>query len=124
MLHEVISWNVSSTLQEINVPESQDITLHVDEIVIEASDHGRHDVDLTYSSQKIPVWSAYNSLLEIKNMSKQQDKVFPLPIIDAPAHNWSTLVTSLHQLYSLNSLVFGHNIIPVCVVGHGLDCGL
>jgi len=36
-----------------------------------------------------------------------RDLAFSLPIINAPAHEWTTLVTSLDQLCKLNELVCG-----------------
>ena len=65
-----------------------------------------------YGDQQVPVWSAYNSILNkpptfIQDTSTGIDKVYTLPIINAPAHEWSTLVTTLDQLYKLNVLVSG-----------------
>lgn len=60
--------------------------------------------------QFVPVWSAYNSLTHVPLATDAPaviDQAFGLPIIKAPAHEWSTLVTSLENLYRLNELVTG-----------------
>ena len=60
--------------------------------------------------QRIPVWSAYNSLLCASKSLQQPsviDKAYSLPIINAPAHEWTTLVTTLDQLSQLSELVSG-----------------
>ena len=62
------------------------------------------------SGQKIPIWSAYNALLNVPPndaplKSSKGDHVFTLPIINAPAHEWPTLKTTLDQLCKLNDLV-------------------
>ena len=65
------------------------------------------------SKQYIPVWSAYNSLL-----AKEQvvDNVHALPLINAPAHEWPTLVTSLLNLHNINVInTEPENKMPVCV---------
>jgi hypothetical protein len=61
-------------------------------------------------AQPVPLWSAYNSLTQVPlptDAPTAVDKAFGLPIIKAPAHEWTTLVTSLDQLSRLNELVSG-----------------
>ena len=61
----------------------------------------------------VPIWSAYNSLMRTSNKSEQQlDKSYSLPIINAPAHEWKTLITALETLYKLNKLVYSDNRSP------------
>ena len=64
-------------------------------------------------NQQIPVWSAYNSLLKSSPSDQQSpvtvDKVYSLPIINAPPQEWPTLITTLDQLCRLNDLVSGGN---------------
>jgi hypothetical protein len=56
-------------------------------------------------AQPVPVWSAYNSILcsQTTEGHKPIDKVHALPLINTPAHEWSTLITALVQLYRLNA---------------------
>lgn len=69
-------------------------------------------VDDERTTQMIPVWAAYNSLSNTPESTNHSslivDKAFTLPIINAPAHEWSTLVTTLDQLCRLNRLVSGN----------------
>ncbi len=64
-------------------------------------------------NQRIPVWSAYNSLLNCSPSDQQShvtvDKVYSLPIINAPPQAWPTLITTLDQLCRLNDMVSGDN---------------
>ena len=58
----------------------------------------------------IPTWSAYNSLIS---------DAMPLahtgtpPLIPAPAHEWSTLLTVLKQTQWINTVLVGININTV-----------
>ena len=60
-------------------------------------------------NQRVPVWSAYNCLVNTPESGQQSpiivDKAYALPIISAPAHEWSTLATTLNQLSMVNRLV-------------------
>ena len=65
--------------------------------------------EVNHIPQPVPVWAAYNSLictshLEV-NDSYKLDKVHALPLINSPAHEWTTLTTALVQLYNLNQLM-------------------
>ena len=58
------------------------------------------------------LWSAYNSLLHTPDDEDDLpviDKTFSLPIINAAATEWPTLVTALDQLTKLNAVVSGAN---------------
>ena len=66
--------------------------------------------------QHVHVWSAYNSLVQPPPAAASHavgvvvvgvDKAFGLPIINAAAHEWTTLVKALDQLTRLNELVSG-----------------
>ena len=74
--------------------------------------------------QHVHVWSAYNSLVQPPPAAASQavvvgvvgvDKAFGLPIINAAAHEWTTLVQALDQLTRLNELVSGpgHKLIVI-----------
>ena len=56
--------------------------------------------------QPIPVWAAYNSLICKSHLDGDTpyklDKVHALPLINAPAHDWTTVTTSLMQLRKLD----------------------
>ena len=56
--------------------------------------------------QSIPTWAAFNSLVEDE---RPLTNVGALPLIPAPAHEWSTLVTVLKQAHHVNAIVVGHN---------------
>lgn len=66
-------------------------------------------IDSQDVNQRVPVWSAYNCLVNTPESGQQSpiivDKAYALPIINAPAHEWSTLVTTLNQLCMVNRLV-------------------
>ena len=79
--------------------------------------------------QHVHVWSAYNSLVQPPPAADFQavgigvvgvDKVFGLPIINAAAHKWTTLVIALDQLTRLNELVSGpgHKLVATLDMGH------
>ncbi len=55
----------------------------------------------------IPSWSAYNPLIcDSTNENEHHlDQSHALPVINAPAHEWRTLVTTLERLSQLNSFV-------------------
>lgn len=66
--------------------------------------------DRLEGKQRIHLWSAYNSLVHLPTSADGEplvDKAYALPIINAPAHDWSTLLTGLDQLTKLNSIVSG-----------------
>ncbi len=58
-------------------------------------------------TQHIPVWSAYNSIVCEATIdgSNAVDNVHTLPLINAPAHEWPSLTTSLEQLHNLNGTI-------------------
>ena len=75
----------------------------------ETSNRSAHS-DKDVLEKTIPVWAAYNSLLTSTNTTKHElslDAVHSLPLINSPAHEWKTLVTSLMQLHKLNLLTRG-----------------
>jgi len=60
--------------------------------------------------QPVPVWSAYNSLTHTPlpaDVPTVVDQAFGLQIINAAAHEWTTLITALDQLSRVNDLVTG-----------------
>ncbi|KAK2141819.1 hypothetical protein LSH36_1035g00004 [Paralvinella palmiformis] len=62
--------------------------------------------------QHVHLWSAYYSLIHTaddQNALPVIDKTFSLPIINAAATEWPTLVTALDQLTKLNTVVSGAN---------------
>lgn len=63
--------------------------------------------------QNIPLWAAYNSLVHEED--ERVDNVFPLPIMNSVAHEWSTLITGLENLSKLNKTVRGEDAPPVSV---------
>ena len=65
----------------------------------------------------VPVWSANNSLLAFPGSTSYEiDKVYAIPLINYPAHEWKTLTTSLLQLHKLKPLVTEpENRKPLCV---------
>ncbi len=55
--------------------------------------------------QPIPVWKAFiNVLLSQQSPIEVTDTPHTLPIVNAPAHDWETLVTVLEQVYLLSRL--------------------
>ena len=62
--------------------------------------------------QHVHLWSAYNSLVQTPDNQDALpliDNTFSLPIINAAATEWPTLVTALDQLTRLNTVVSGAN---------------
>jgi hypothetical protein len=55
----------------------------------------------------IPVWTAYTSI-SLEDNTKL-DNAYSLPIINAPAHDWTTLLTVLENLSKLNEICCGVN---------------
>ena len=74
------------------------------------------EADMT-TEARIPTWSAYNSLIS---------DAIPLtrtgtpPLIPAPAHEWSTLLTVLKQTQCINTVVVGPNRKTVITLDMGL----
>ena len=63
--------------------------------------------DSPISSQShIPTWAAYHSLL---SKSQPITRVCVLPLLQAPASEWSTLLTVLKQAQNINTSVIGPN---------------
>ena len=60
----------------------------------------------TEQKQPIPVWKAFNSLLSQQSPIELTDTPHTLPIVNAPAHEWETLVTVLEQVYCLSRLLY------------------
>lgn len=54
--------------------------------------------------QTVPIWSAFNSILQSNKEKPLLDKAHPLPLLNAPAHEWSSLTTALLQMIKLNQL--------------------
>ena len=82
--------------------ESKEITDEPEELV----------ADKSLESQQVHLWAAYNSLAHTpddQNDLPVIDKTFSLPIINAAATEWPTLVTALDQLTKLNAVVCGGN---------------
>ena len=73
------------------------------------------DTNIQVNNQRIPVWAAYNSDINAQTGSQYTDHSYSLPIINAPAHEWSTLVTALDQTHKLNCKVNGINATLPCV---------
>jgi len=100
-----IGWMVGrfSNRPRIHKPGSQAST--IDNDGREESPTGKQN-----DMQQLPVWSAYNSLTHEPLPTDDPivvDQAYGLPIINAPAHEWPTLVTALDQLSRLNELVSG-----------------
>ena len=79
--------NVSATLEDI--------------LWLLARYYQRHRTVTTES--RLPIWSAFNSLINTSNTDNenQLDSDHILPIVNAPAYEWKTLVTVLETLYKL-----------------------
>ena len=82
------------------------------EAIVQATETSNRSApsDKDVLKQNIPVWAAYNSLFTSTNTTKHElslDAVHALPLINSPAHEWKTLVTSLMQLHKLNLLTRG-----------------
>ena len=57
--------------------------------------------------QNIPTWKAYNSVVSLKTFPKT--KVGVIPLVPAPAHEESTLLTVLKQTQHINTIALGPN---------------
>ena len=79
------------------------------EIVIKGGEEQHNDILIP--EQLIPTRRAFNSLLG--NKTNTLDQCSSLPIIDAHAPNWQTLVTVLWNLYRVNNLVCSHKTLIV-----------
>ena len=67
-------------------------------------------------SQTIPVWLAYNSAIGAAAVNRSPmslDKPHTLPIINAPVHEWQTIVTAMDSVYRLNKLAFPDSHDPI-----------
>ena len=77
-----------------------------------------HDIDNSTESplkQNVSVWAAYNSQL-MSNKTQSVHKAHALPLINAPPHEWTTLVTSLVHLHNINvASTSSEDQLPVCV---------
>ncbi|KAK2144850.1 hypothetical protein LSH36_725g00008 [Paralvinella palmiformis] len=74
--------------------------------------------------QQVHLWSAHNSLVytaDDQDALPVIDEMFSLPIINAAATEWPTLVTALDQLTRLNAIVSGANSRPTLVVNLDMD---
>lgn len=69
------------------------------------------------SRTQVPVWSAYNSL--INNGLDVTRSAVP-PLIAAPAHEWNTLLTVLKQAQNINTEVVGADRKTVVTLDLGL----
>ena len=100
-----IGWMIARFLNRPHICELNSETPLGDEDISEEPTADRLD-----EKQPIPVWSAYNSVVQTPlnvDAPAVGDQAFGLPIINAPAHEWSTLVTALDQLSRVNELVSG-----------------
>jgi hypothetical protein len=78
----------------------------------EPRDGSRDGEEVYARHQNVTVWTAYNSLLRTSAPNTEfmkLDKVHALPLINAPAHEWTTLTTALTQLSNLNKLMASDN---------------
>ena len=66
---------------------------------------GQSLVRTVATEQKIPTWSAYNST--IRQPTHQLTNVTMMPLIAAPAHEWSTMLTVLKQAQKITTVVMG-----------------
>ena len=57
--------------------------------------------------QPVPMWSAYNSIRHqyVRHNVAENDQVHTLPLINFPAHEWTTLTTALTQFHNLTKIV-------------------
>ena len=72
----------------------------------------------TRGNTGIPTWSAYN--LSIPSVVLPTTRVGTAPLIAAPAHEWSTLLTVLMQSQGINSKVMGSDHRTVISLDFGL----
>ncbi|MES9905285.1 MAG: hypothetical protein ABW168_21745, partial [Sedimenticola sp.] len=78
-----------------SVPMKDDITLSIGQSLVRSRNEKQH----------IPSWSAYNS---IRGSSPEKlTAVAMLPLLAAPAHEFSTLVTVLKQAQTITTVVMG-----------------
>jgi hypothetical protein len=66
--------------------------------IMRATDHGED------GDTRIPGWGGYNSLISTSTTTKLTN-VGTLPLIPAPAHEWSTLLTVLKQAQNITTMV-------------------
>ena len=91
----------SSTSQPNELVETNEVPVHKS---VETSQ--------SIEKQQVHLWSAYNSLVQTPDDHDALpviDKTSSLPIINASATEWPTLVTALDQLNKLNTIVSGAN---------------
>ena len=70
-------------------------------------------------SQTILVWRAYNFTIGAAAVNPSPlplDKARTLPIINAPAHEWQTIVTAMDSVYRLNKLACPDSHDPVLTI--------
>ena len=96
-------FNRAPSFSKDELPGSGVQTLHTSDMPILPDEDS---IDQSDGKQHVQNWSAYNSLVHSDSQSYANappavDKAFGLPIIRAPAHEWSTLVTALDQLTKL-----------------------
>ena len=56
---------------------------------------------------KIPTWAPYNS--QVLSLTHQLTTVSMMPLLAAPAHEWSTMLTVLMQAQKITAVVMGEN---------------
>lgn len=76
-----------------------------------------HGLEELFSGTQVPVWSAYNSL--INNALDVTRSAVP-PLIASPAHEWNTLLTVLKQAQNINTVVVGADRKTVVTLDLGL----
>lgn len=59
------------------------------------------------SENLIPTWAAYNS--EVSSSTLPLTTVAMMPLLAAPAHEWSTMLTVLKQAQNITTVVMGEN---------------
>lgn len=67
-----------------------------------------HSITRSQSDQpQIPTWSPYNS--KLKSTALPLTTVAMMPLLAAPAHEWSTMLTVLMQAQKITAIVMGEN---------------
>lgn len=78
---------------------------------------GDSNEDSASGRTPIPVWSGYNSLL---HQALPLARIGALPLVAAPAHEWSTMLTVLIQAQGITAQVMGPGHKTVISVDMGL----
>ena len=98
----------------------------IDKVILGNDDHllcelqqNTEEEVLVYAtrSNNVPMWSSYNSVL---NHSQPLTKVSMPPLIAAPSHEFSTLLTIFRKAERIKTLVVGVNQKTVITLDMGL----